>query len=144
MPRKSTAELTLIVPRVDGRPTRLQPPDDLSPNERQQFVDLIDSTAPEHFRASDLPVLCEFVRTVCLARHAAKMLARTGGPIAEGELNPWFSVLQRSQRMMSIFSTRLRLTPASRSSPRTIGRMPTRASAYDRPSAYDVMTDDAG
>jgi hypothetical protein len=68
--RKSPGHLEMIP--VDGRPSRLEPPAYLTPEETGLFEELITSCGPEHFRQSDLPMLASFVQASLLARSAGR------------------------------------------------------------------------
>ena len=72
MPRRSAASLHFpAVTRVE----RLQAPPDLSQDERALFVGIVATNPADHFRASDLPLLCSYVRAILLEREAAAHLA---------------------------------------------------------------------
>jgi phage terminase small subunit len=136
MPRRSAADLSVVRPRVDGRPTRLIPPADLEADERKLFVELVTACAPDHFRQSDMPMLVQYVRESCTAERAAIKMKETGGEVTDrGTINPWFGVLQRATRMMALLSARLRLNPQSRSHPRSIARQ----AGWRPPSAYEML-----
>jgi phage terminase small subunit len=120
MPRKSAAALALGPLSVDGRPKRLQPPNTLSDREQVLFVDLVASSKPEHFRPSDLPLLCRYVEASCLAQQAAQELRL--GAVVGGKPSPWITVQEKALRAMTALSMRLRLSPQSRIDSKTVGR----------------------
>src|SRR5262245_21257898 len=74
MPRKSF--VASLVPHVDGSPPQLQPPASLSPAERKVFADLVAGSDRKHFRKTDLPLLCAYVRAIDLEIRSAKFLAK--------------------------------------------------------------------
>jgi phage terminase small subunit len=117
--RKSAAALAVVA--VDGKPNRLQPPDHLSPDERRRFVDLVSACDPEHFRASDLPLVCRFVEADALAEQAAREL-RTNGAVSDGRASPWLVVQEKAVRALTALALRLRLSPQSRTDPKTLAR----------------------
>src|SRR5262245_21298073 len=117
--RVSAAEYGL--PRVDGKPNRLQPPDHLSKDERRRFVDLVASVDTTHFRPGDLPLLCRYVEADALAERAAEEL-RTAGPVVDGRPSPWIVIQEKAVRALVSLSMRLRLSPQSRLDPKTVGR----------------------
>jgi hypothetical protein len=45
---------------------------------------------PEHFRASDVPLLARQVAAVAMCEHAAEKMAKSGGPVVDGKINPVF------------------------------------------------------
>jgi phage terminase small subunit len=120
MPRKSAAALALEPLSVDGRPKRLNPPPTLSAQERALFVDLVSTNTPEHFRPSDLPLLCRYVEASCLAEHAAQELRL--GAVVGGKPSPWITVQEKAVRAMTALSMRLRLSPQSRLDSKTVAR----------------------
>ena len=117
--RKSAAELAVVA--VGGKPNRLQPPDHLSPDEQRRFVDLVSACDPEHFRASDLPLVCRFVEADALAEQAAREL-RTNGAVSDGRASPWLVVQEKAVRALTALALRLRLSPQSRTDPKTLTR----------------------
>ena len=116
--RKSAVSLEVI--NVDGSPDRLQPPDHLSADERQRFVDIVASCAATHFRPSDTTLLCRFVEADALAERAAKELRKH--PVADGKASPWLTVQEKSVRALVSLSVRLRLGPMSRIDAKATGR----------------------
>ena len=104
MPRRSAA--SFAIPSVTGAPPRLAPPADLSGAERQVFLDLVASAKAEHFRASDLPLLCAYCRAIAVEVRSAQELA-AGDDRALGR---W----EKAVKSMVALSMRLRLSPQSR------------------------------
>jgi phage terminase small subunit len=150
MPRASQASLTVLRPAVDGKASRLDPPSDLSAKERKLFTTIVSASTVEHLRASDLPLLCEYVRVVIGAEQAAAKVVETGGPViisgpdGVGQTNPWFLVRERLAKRMMTLAMRLRLCPSARTRPEVVAR---RAGYGSGPSAYDLRPweqDDAG
>jgi hypothetical protein len=125
MPRQSAAAAGF--PNVSGA-ERLSPPSDLGPDERAVFVDLVAASRPEHFKASDLPLLCAYARAVTIENQSAKELA-SGDAKA---LPKWNGAV----KALVSLSMRLRLSPQSRAS-----NNPTRpGSRIERPlSVYETM-----
>ena len=126
MPRKSSASLQLAI--IPGAPQRLRPPAELDATERKIFVDLVAASKPEHFRASDLPLLCAYCRSIALERRSAAALK--AGKDKEA-LPRW----TQATKAMVTLSMRLRLSPQARapnnpSRPQSRREQPT--SYYDR------------
>jgi len=138
MPRKSTATQNILPLHLNGRPTRLQPPADLAPSERTRFNELIRACAANHFRTSDLPLICEFIRTSILCERAAVALRDSSPVLPNNKLSPWFGIWTRAQRSLMVLSTRLRLNPQARLHQQHVARQNLRP-----PSAYEVSDDDA-
>jgi hypothetical protein len=88
---------------VTGAPSRLAPPSDLSPDEREIFCDLVASA---HFRIGDLPLLSAYCRAIALERRSAAELAAGD----EKALARW----NGATKAMVALSMRLRLSPQSR------------------------------
>jgi P27 family predicted phage terminase small subunit len=113
---------------IQGSPQRLRPPDDLAPAEKEIFADIVGAVDPKHFAASDLPLLTSYCVAINQEREANRHL-RTEGYIIDGKPSPWVVIQEKSHRMMTALSMRLRLAPQSRT--RTKVRSD-RVSAYER------------
>lgn len=106
--RKSAAA-NLVVINVDGKPPKLTPPAFLNEAERTLFLELIDATDTRHFRPTDTPLLVSYVQATLLAR------STTHDP---QKVATW----EKAVRVQVSLATRLRLSPQSRTDPKTIGR----------------------
>jgi phage terminase small subunit len=113
MPRRSAASFSVL--SVPGNQPRLVPPADLNPPERATFVEIVAAKKPQHFEASDLPLLAAYCRAIELERHAALQLATDGYLTTEGRPSPWLAIMAQATKSMLALSTRLKLTPQSRS-----------------------------
>jgi phage terminase small subunit len=102
------------------------------------FRDLVAGTGPEHFVATDLPLLARYAEAVALAEQAERELHKRGPVMPDGRVNPWNTVLEKAGRSVVALSMRLRLSPQSRSDPKTVSR---RANG-PKPSAYELMDDE--
>jgi len=143
VPRKSQAELTIVRPEVDTKPTRPRPPDSLNDRERRLFLDLINATAPTHFRSSDLPLLLQYVQLSVLAADASAAISTEGAVLDDGLLNPFLAVQTRAVRLMALLATRLRLSPQSRLTQRQASRQTSPMSYYERERGRQGDDDDA-
>ena len=132
MPRKSSAALAVV--GVDGRPGRLRPPATLSDSERTVFVNLVGACKPEHFQASDLPLLARYCEATVLAEQAAEHL-RTEGAVIAGRVSPWITVQEKAIRALTALSMRLRVSPQARA-PNNPSR-PQPANVYERMALRD-------
>jgi phage terminase small subunit len=121
--RKSADELAVL--SINGKGPRLEPPSFLPKAERSVFLDLVNSADLDHFRASDLPLLCRYAEAVVLAEQAAKHLRR-GVVSQEGKVSAWIVVQEKAVRAMVALSMRLRLSPQSRIDAKTLARQPIR------------------
>ena len=114
--RKSAVGLT--VPIVDGSPIKLEPSPDLSPTERRIFIDIVSVVDRRHFRPSDQPILCAYVRAVGYERAAAAELAVK--PNDTKLLAAW----ERATRALTALAMRVRLCPQARQHAKSAGRLP--------------------
>jgi hypothetical protein len=109
--RRSADELA--TPNVDGEPPRLDPPPNLTTDERSLFVEIVEACSPKHFVPSDLPLLVSFIQSTLLSRQAIKNAANDGAALA---------VWEKATRMQATLATRLRLAPQARLDPKTLAR----------------------
>jgi phage terminase small subunit len=108
--RKSAASLA-IAPATNGSSRPL--PEELSEAELIVFRSIKAAAPPDHFEASDQPLLTEYCTAVVQARRAAAMLRRDGD-VVDGKPSPWLTVQEKSVRAMTALSLRLRLSPQAR------------------------------
>ena len=110
----------------------MRPPPDLTPDEKQLFIDIVADHKPEHFKPTDAALLVVYVRACLAAREAAEHLETEG---KGGKPSPWLSVLAQASKTMLTFARSLRLGP--------LARAPSRASRPDKPrrplSVYERM-----
>ncbi len=120
MPR--SGPLTSVrLPNGDSHHKRLQPPSSLNAAERSVFENLIAATRPDHFIASDLPLLARYCEAIVLGDRAAVELRKN--TIVNGKASPWVAIQEKATKSMIMLSMRLRLSPQSRVDQKTIGRM---------------------
>jgi hypothetical protein len=110
----------LAVPSVNGKGPRLEPPASLSEAERSVFIGLVTACDPDHFRASDLPLLVRYTESIVLGDQAALELRK--GAVVKGKTSPWLAIQREAIKAMVALSIRLRLSPQSRIDPKTLGR----------------------
>jgi phage terminase small subunit len=137
MPRQSAAARHFTV--TGSSVERLRPPPELTEIERQIFVDIAAATKSEHFRASDLPLLVNYVQAIASAREANEHL-RCEGRVVDNKPSPWLAVLAQAQKAVLAFAHRLRLSPQGRSP--TVSSRPGKASPplsyYERMEQFDA------
>lgn len=109
--RKSAADF--VAPHVDGKPTRLEPPTGLSDDERSLFTELVAECAPEHFVASDRPLLTSYVQATLMSRRAATGMINDPDQI---------TTFEKAVKLQAVLATRLRLAPQARTDPKTVTR----------------------
>jgi|SRR5262245_3279371 len=108
--RKSAESPTTV---VNGEPPRLDPPSDLTKDERSLFVQIVEACSPKHFTLSDVPILISFVQSTLLSRQAIKKAGKNAAALATWE---------KATRMQATLATRLRLAPQSRFDAKTNAR----------------------
>lgn len=118
--KKSAASLAVV---TGSSPGRLRPPSHLSDEAGRLFRLLVAACDPEHFVASDAPLLCSYCEATALARQAAEALEQEG-PVIGGRVNPWLAVREKATREQVALSMRLRLAPQSRLKAEAVGRNP--------------------
>ena len=130
--RKSAEELGISV--IDVQRQRLTPPDYLNEREAVIFRSIVDNCDPQHFRKSELPLLCSYVTAVNLSRwHAHE--------INEGHQDhhrPWLE----TTKLVALLASRLRLAPSTRLDKRTVER--NGCIADDVPRPWDRRAADRG
>src|SRR5262245_30201939 len=109
--RKSGDELA--TPSVNGEPPRLDPPPNLTGDERSLFVEIVKTCPARQFVPSDLLLLVTFVQATLLSRQAVTKAAQD-----PAMLTLW----EKATRMQATLATRLRLAPQSRVDPKTLAR----------------------
>jgi phage terminase small subunit len=139
MPTKPTHDRPKVIP-LATHPTRLSAPANLTAPERAVFVELIAANPPEHFRASDLPLLASYCSAVVLHQRAVAELRLK--PIVGGKSSPWTNLYEKSGRTMVALAMRLRLSPQSRN-PNPTKRKATRLSIYEKMALQQPDDDNA-
>jgi hypothetical protein len=134
-------ETTDVVPFGIGD-SRLRPPATLGEPEKRAFLDLVTTTDPKQFRASDLPLLCRWAELTVMAEQAASELAAGSMVTADGKVSPWFTIHQMATKSLSGLALRLRLGPQSRT-PKAPKTKPAAVSYYDRITLDGEVTRDA-
>jgi hypothetical protein len=101
----------LGTPQYGGLPPRrdLAPPESLSPEAREIFVDLVASCPPDHFEAADLGLISAYATAQAMSERAAIELQGDGPPDSK-----WMAAWEKGVRAMSALALRLRLAPQSR------------------------------
>jgi phage terminase small subunit len=129
MPRQSAASLHF--PSFI-RTERLSPPIDLSPDERALFVSIVATNPADHFRPSDAPLLCSYVRAILLEREAAENLATQGHVTVDNKPSAWHAILAQATKSMLQLARALKLTPTARRPSASRAGKPQQTSYYDQ------------
>ncbi len=105
--RKSADQLSI---NVSGTPPRLTAPSGLNAKERELFKELVSASEPDHFRETDIPLLVSLAQATLLAHKLGRNPNQVVG---------W----EKACRVQAMLATKLRMTPQSRTDPKTIARM---------------------
>lgn len=125
--KESAAALAVVMP--SGAPMlRCRP--DAPEAVRKVFARIVSDAGGDHFKASDADLVEQYSANIVLARQAYEKLQHEG-PVLNGRVNPWQTVLEKSNRACIALSQRLRLAPMSRMDRKTPSRRNSGGSAYD-------------
>src|SRR6516162_765651 len=121
MPRRAADSLVVSIPT-----TRLHPPSGLSEGAKAEFIRIVTTERPEHFKPSDQSLLVQYCEAASLADRAMKELQGDDAP------ERWLRTWEKSVRAMLGLALRLRLSPQSRMPNNPTRRPPERVSYYER------------
>lgn len=138
MPRRSAASLPFPIVRTE----RLSPPADLNDDERALFVGIVAANPADHFRPSDAPLLCSYVRAILLERLAAEQLAQ-GVVTYDNKPSAWLGVAAHASKQMLSLARALKLTPTARRPSASRAGKPVTMNYYDRMRIEDSDEADA-
>ena len=119
MPRRVAADY--VRPVSSLLPERLKPPPELSELARDEFIRIVMAERADHFWASDLPLLVQYVEACALAARSVRIIAEDHRALL---------VWKEACKQMISLSARLRICPQSRQ-PNNPKR-PESTSYYDR------------
>jgi len=105
--RKSPDNVVSLI--VDGSPRRINAPAYLSKPERMLFDQIVNACAPAHFALADVTLLASYVQASLIAQDTAR---------DPGKVTEW----EKAVRVQAMLATKLRLSPQSRTDPKTIAR----------------------
>ncbi len=113
--RKSAAELG-VIPSIPQRP---EPPDELTPQQAEEWREIVGRMPVDWFRREIWPLLCSYCRHICNARRIAALIegARVvdvADRKAVMHFNPLLGMQERQSNAMAGLATRMRLTNQSR------------------------------
>lgn len=129
MPRRSAASIDIAPYAPLSSPPRLKPPETMSEAARKVFLDTVLGSKPEHFQATDLPLMVRFCEANAMAERAEAETVKK--PVIKGKPNPWFAILAQSNKTATALAMRLRLSPQARA-PNNPSRPAPPVSYYDR------------
>ena len=113
--RKSAAELGVI----HGIRERPEPPDELTPEQVEEWRAVVARMPVDWFRREIHPLLCAYCRHICNARHIAGLIEAAhdldiGDRKALMRLNRLLGMQERQSNALMGLATRMRLTNQSR------------------------------
>ena len=112
MPRKSAAELA-VVPRLADHHRRITAPDGMTVEKTELFRKIVEDCDARHFAQSDAPLLRTYCQAILLGE-----LAFASAQASPSALGDW----EKCCRTIAMLSVKLRLSPHSRSDPKTVMR----------------------
>ncbi len=132
MPRQSSAAQSFA---ANGTTRQLiQPPADLNPLEKQEFINVVLGSPANHFLPADISMISLHARHIVGERIAFGEFQAS--PIVDGRPSPWLAVMVAHARVLTTTARRLNINPA--------GRLPTKSSEPDAPvSAYQKIAMEA-
>lgn len=108
---RASAASQLSVVSVSG--ARVPPPANLSKSEKEFWLSIVNSLAPDYFRPSDVPLLHAYVGASSMAAEATKAIHRDG-IIIDGKVNPAVKVAKLQAGLLASLAVKLRLCPSTR------------------------------
>lgn len=112
MARKSVEALSVV---PIGAGARLACPAGLDAASAAFWAEIVGSVHPDHFRPADVPLLTAYCEQRALYARAMRELAEPDGlTTPAGKVSPYFAIMERSARLMTMLARSLRLTPQSR------------------------------
>ena len=140
MPRQAAAAQSFA---ANGSTRQLlKPPEDLDQLERVEFIALVHGTRPDHFVASDIPLLACYAKAIVAERIAAGELA--AAPVVSSpngdRPSPWLAIWVARQRACTTLARMLSLSPGGRVASKPADEPPV---SYYSKLALEMKRDDA-
>lgn len=114
--RKSAASLSLVTTDAIARDARAEPPDDLTDEQRVEWLSVVNRLPADWFPRETHSVLAQYCRHVVAARRVAQLIdaAETSGEDFDVQAyDRLLKMQEREGRAMSSLATRMRLTQQS-------------------------------
>ena len=112
--RKSEGDLT-VVPLTDAR---IQPPENLTEEQKAEWASVVDSLPADYFRPGDAPLLAAFCVASVLHKRAAQDIELRGMTVVRHKgdeaPNPCHQILNSQGNLMATLAVKLRLCPSAR------------------------------
>lgn len=113
--RKSAASLEVALPTTLDAVPRQKPPHDLTDEETELWVAVVNSESADWFTPSTAPLLAQYCRHSIHARRIAELLERaTSDPeLALRDYSRLLKMQERESRSMAMLATKMRLSQQS-------------------------------
>ena len=101
---------------------RPEPPVDLTPEQRVEWITVVNALRADWFTPETYAVLAQYCRHVIEARHLAELICRFEGE-EELDMRDYDRLLkmqERASRIIASLATKLRITPQSTYHPETV------------------------
>ena len=112
--RKSLADLTVVA--ISGE--RIEPPASLTPEQAEEWHQIVNSLPADYFRPGDAPLLAAFVVASVFHRRAAQDIEARGIALVDDKgkeyVNPSHQMLTSQASAMAQMAVKLRLCPSAR------------------------------
>ena len=112
--RKSLADLTVVA--ISGG--RIKPPASLTPEQVEEWDQIVNSLPADYFRPGDAPLLAAFVVASVFHRRAAEDIEKRGIALVDDKgreyVNPSHQMLTSQASAMAQMAVKLRLCPSAR------------------------------
>ena len=126
--RPSGAELTEVPVTPLGVQQLIKPPHDLTGQEAEVWVAVINAEPADHFSASTAPLLAQYCRHVISSRRVAELIERmVGGELSIRDYNELLHMQERESRVIATLATKMRISQQSTTNHRGNKNKPTQA-----------------
>ena len=126
--RPSGAELTEVPVTPLGVQQLIKPPHDLTGQETEVWVAVINAEPADHFSASTAPLLAQYCRHVISSRRVAKLIERmVGEELSIRDYNELLHMQERESRILATLATKMRISQQSTTNHRGNKNKPTQA-----------------
>ena len=114
MSRKSTASLSVV---AIGAPVRLAPPSDLTPDQADRWLAVVQSKPVDWFGPDSAPLLKEYVRAEAMCDLLALQIEAEIAGGEPGGVKALLDMRDKESKRLTSIATKLRLTQQSRYTP---------------------------
>jgi hypothetical protein len=124
----SAAELAIVPVTPLGVQQRIEAPHDLTGEETEVWVAVVNAEPADHFSASTTPLLAQYCRHVISSRHVAELIERMiGGDLSLRDYNELLHMQERESRVIATLATKMRISQQSTINHRGNKNKPTQA-----------------